>query len=151
DGVESQVFDLPDHWPLVPILDPPLDPALVAKPVLIEHLVDPSRRRAATGQPGCLTTAAAAVFVERSGNDPRRVDPTPEVPRHFTHEPLVPGRKRAQQLGLATVPFVEGHPVEVQAIASGAVVEFQADLPLGPVHHVVGDAGLTAAGAIVGP
>ena len=56
-----------------------------------------------------------------------------------------------RRLGLAAVALVEGHPVEVQAVADGAVVELQGDLPLGPVHHVVGDAGLAAAGAVVGP
>ena len=61
------------------------------------------------------------------------------------------GRQLAQELGLAAVTLVEGRPVEVQAVGGRVVVQFQGDLPLGPVDHVVGDARLATAVAVVGP
>src|SRR5438270_1461828 len=150
-GGEPQVLDLPDHRPLVPVLDPPLDPGLVAKPVPVEHRVDPPRRRTPAGQAGRLAAAAAAALVERPGDDPRRLDPAREVPRHLADELLASTRQLAQQLGLAAVPLVERQPVEAQAVGYGVVIKLQGDLPLGPVHHVVGDAGLAAPVAVVGP
>src|SRR5262249_5099836 len=50
-----------------------------------------------------------------------------------------------------TVVLVEGQPVHAHAVAVGAVELLQGDLPLGPIHHPVGDASLAAAGPVVGP
>ena len=150
DGVKPQVFDLPDHRALLPVLDPPADPGLVGQSVLVEHHIYTLRRRAAARQPRSLAAASPAVLAVFPGHDPRRLEPAHEVPRHLADELLLASRQFPQELGLATVAFIERHPIEVQAVARGAVVEFQGDLPLGPVNHVVGDAGLAAPRAVVG-
>ena len=56
-----------------------------------------------------------------------------------------------QELGLAAVAFVKRQPVEVQAIANGVVVQFQADLPFRPVDHVIRDARFAATRTIIRP
>jgi hypothetical protein len=91
------------------------------------------------------------VLAKWPGNDPRRLDPAHEVPRHLAHELLVTRRQFPEELGLATVALIEGRPVEAQAVTLRTVVQLQGDLPLGPVDHVVGDAGLAAAVAVIGP
>src|SRR5512143_2552253 len=149
-GSESEVLALPDHRPLLPVLDPPSHPRLVPQPAPIQHRVDAPRRGTAAGQPRRLA-AATALLAKRPRDDPRRLGPAHEVAWHLRHEPLVAARECPEQAGLAAVALVEGQPVEAQAVGDGPVVQLQGDLPLGPVDHLVGDAGRAAAAAVLRP
>src|SRR5262249_2249199 len=96
-------------------------------------------------------TVAAAVLVVRPGHDPWPLEPTGEAPRDLGHVLLLTRRQLAEELGLAAVALIEGHLLEADAVAHRPVEEFQSDLPLGSVHHGVGDAGLATAIAVGGP
>src|SRR5512142_595149 len=148
---EPAVLDLPDHRPLVSVLDTPASPGLIPQLTPGEELIDALRRGTATGQARDFAAPTTPVLGERPRHDPRRLEPADEVARDLAHEPLPPRRQAPQKVGLAPVALIEDHPVEVQAVADGAVVQLQADLPLGPVGHVVGDAGLAAAVAVLRP
>src|SRR5512135_2528025 len=145
---QHHVLALPDHRPLLAVLDAEPLPRPVPESRVVEQFVDTSGRPAAPGQAGDLAAAAAAVLVVQPGHDPRPLEPAGEAARDFSDVPLLARRDFPQQLGLAAVALVEGQPVEAGAVAGGPVVQLQGDLPLGPVGDVVGDAGLTAAVAI---
>ena len=57
-------------------------------------------------------------------------------------------RQLAEQFGLAAVALVERQPIKAESIAHGSVVQFQGDLPLGPISHGVGNSGFSTAVAI---
>jgi hypothetical protein len=86
-----------------------------------------------------------------AGDDPRRLDPTDEVHGNFAHAPLLAGRQTTQEVGLAAIPLVKRHPIEVQTMGHGAVVHFQGDLPPGTVSHAFGDSGFVASVLVLGP
>src|SRR5512135_523667 len=67
-GSESAVLDLPDHRPLVAVLDTPAPPGLVAEFTPGEQLVDPLCRGTAAGQPRDLAAPTTPVLVERPGH-----------------------------------------------------------------------------------
>src|SRR5512142_3080233 len=142
---QHHVLALPDHRPLLAILDPEPLPRLVPQPWGLEQFVNPLGWAGAAGQPGHLSAAAAAVLVVRPGDHPRRVEPAGEAARDRGAVPLRPRRQGPQQFGLAAVALVERQPVEPEAVGDRPVVKLQRDLPLRPVHQVVGDAGLAAA------
>jgi hypothetical protein len=56
-----------------------------------------------------------------------------------------------QEARLAAVIFIEGQPVQVQAVAGGAVQLLQGDAPLGTIDDLVGNGRLAAALAVVAP
>ena len=143
-GEEPGVLDLPNHRPFLPILDPPTAPGLVPEFAPAEHLVDTLSVGTVGSQPRNLTPAPTSLAMERSCDHAGSLEPTGEIAGDLADELLVAHGQAAQETGLASVPFVEGQPLEVDAAAHGAVQQFQGDLPLGPVADRLRDAGLAA-------
>ena len=150
-GVGHAVLDLPDDRPLVSVLDPPPLPGPIPQIAAIRQLFDPPQQRAPAGQPRDLATAAPTVAAIRPVDHPRRLESADGAQGNLADEAPMPRHQAQQELGLAAIALVEGHPVEVQGVARGAVVEIQGDPPLGPTGHPLGDLGLLATGRIPGP
>src|SRR5512144_696224 len=85
---QHHVLALPDHRPLLAILDPEPLPRLVPQPWGVEQFVNPLGWAGAAGQPGHLSAAAAAVLVVRPGDHPRRVEPASEAAGDLGDVPL---------------------------------------------------------------
>ncbi len=145
------VLNLPDHRPLLAVLDPPALPGLIDECPLVQQLIDPSRRPAAAGQPRDLAAPPTPVLAVRTGDHAGRIEPAGEAPGDLAHELLTASVQAPEKVGLAAVSLVEGHPVEVEAMADGVVVQLQGDPPLGAVGHRVGDARLATAWTVVRP
>src|ERR1700677_2843628 len=120
-GGEKGVLELPDHRPLLAVLDPPSLPGLISKSGLLQELLDSSRRPAAAGQARDLAATSTPVLVVRTSDHARRIEPPGEAPRNLAHELLLARTQTAQEVRLAAVSLVEGHPVEVDAILEGMV------------------------------
>src|SRR5262249_48407643 len=67
----------------------------------------------------------------------RRLHPPGECDRHFRHVLLPALPESCQELSVMTVQLVEREPLEDHAISPGPVVQFQGNLRLGTVCHVV--------------
>src|SRR5947208_15321239 len=81
----------------------------------------------------------------------RRTEPTEELPLHLGNVALLPRRQLSQEFWPATIAFVEREPLEADAVANGAIVKLQRDLPLRPIRHRVRNAGLPTALAVGSP
>src|SRR6202453_3846527 len=126
-GGEKGVLELPDHRPLLTVLDPPALPRLISKGGLLQELLDPLCRAAAAGQPRNFAATPSPVLVERPRDHARWLEAAGEAPRDLAHELLVASTQASQEVWLAAVSFVEGHPVEVDAILEGMVIQLQGD------------------------
>ena len=87
---------------------------------------------------------STVVAVQHGG----RTGPHPEGHRHLRDVVLAQMVQRAKERGLAAVAFVEGQPRKANAVAQGPTHLAQGDLPLGPIDHLVGNPGLTAAAPV---
>jgi hypothetical protein len=77
--------------------------------------------------------------------------PATELRRNLADVDLSQGVEVVEELGLASVIFVEGHPIEAHAVGHGAFDLFDRDPPFGPVNHRVGNVGGLAARAVLVP
>src|SRR5207248_9605319 len=111
-GSEPAVLDLPDHRSVVPVLDVPAPPGLITE--FVHQFVNASCGRTVAGQTWDLAATSPPGLVERPRDDVRRLEPAHAVLGDLSHEWLPAGRQAAQEVGLAAVALVEGHPVKVQ-------------------------------------
>ena len=73
--------------------------------------------------------------------DRRPPGPGPEVAGEFRHVVLTQGVQAPQERGFTDVAFVKRQPGEADAVGEGPAYLAQGHLVLGPVDHLVGDAG----------
>src|ERR1700682_4179430 len=106
-GMETGVLDLPDHRPLVAVLDAPALPGLVPELRPGEQLLDPNGRTAPRGQPRDLAAPSLPPAMVGPRDHARRLEPAREAAGHFPHEALPPRRQATQEVGLASVALVE--------------------------------------------
>src|SRR5580698_9109399 len=85
-GSQQRVLDLPDHRPLLAVLDPPALPRLIDEGSLFQQFLDPSSRTAAAGQPRDLAASTSPVLVVGPRDHPRRLEPAGEAARDLAHE-----------------------------------------------------------------
>src|SRR5690606_38280269 len=116
-----------------------------------EHLFPAPRRAFAALHARGRAPAAATCLAITALGDFRPFLPHRVPPRRLQHE-LLPALITAfQDAWLAAVAFVRRDAREHQAFGRAAIEQLQRDLPLGPIQHVVRDAGLAATLAIVAP
>src|SRR5208337_724852 len=145
---DHDVLTFPHHWPLLAVLDMEPLPGPIAQPWVAQHPVDPLGRWTTAGQSGHLPAPTAAMATIGPVDNPRRVEPAREAPRHLADVPLAVARQCPQELRLAAIALVERQPLETDAAGDSPVVQLQGDLPFGPVDQIVGDARLTAPVAV---
>ncbi len=142
------VLTFPYHWSLLTILDVEPLPRLIAEPLVAKQFVNPPGWRAAAGQARYLTTTPLAMAAVATVHHPWWVEPGSEAPRDFADILLAAAGQLPQELWLRAVTCIEGYPFEHETIVHRSLVQVQADLPLGPVDHGIGDTCLTATVAI---
>jgi hypothetical protein len=64
---------------------------------------------------------------------------------------LAPLHQAAEETRLASIAFIKGDPRKGQPVAAGDIVQLQADPPLGPVGHRLGNPGGAAPGSVLAP
>ena len=129
--VQEGMFCLPDHGPLVGVFN------VIGFPGLSEE-----GRRMSQEVPEILwVPGGSAGWVERSG----------ERAGDFGDIALVLIVEIEEKLLGFSIIFVKRQPVEMQAIRLGPIDQIESNLPLGLEDFVVGNPGLPAAFAVVGP
>ena len=139
-GRQLHVLDLPNHRTLLRVFDAKACPGLVfqvRRPV--EMMLNALRRRTAGAQPRHGTPASPTMPAVRAIGHIRSAEPTCERARHLSHIGLLASIQLPQKLGLAAVSFVERQVAKRHAVGPRMIVELQSDLPLWPIHHLVGD------------
>src|ERR1035438_337877 len=145
-GPQRHMLDFPNARTLLAIVEPVLHPWLITqKRVPVQLLVQPSWRWRPRAQTRLVLTAIG----------PRChlwfSEPSKHVLGNLGHIVLLAVRKFAQKFRLATVTFVERQPFETDAVGQRPIVQFQGDPPLGPIYHLVGNAGFPTTLAILVP
>src|SRR5208337_1918612 len=112
---DHDVLTFPHHWPLLAVLDMEPLPGPIAQPWVAQHPVDPLGRWTTAGQSGHLPAPTAAMETIGPVDNPRRVEPAREAPRHLADVPLAVARQCPQELRLAAIALVERQPLETDA------------------------------------